>query len=124
MAKQFQVIFFRDQKGNNPLREYMTGKNDTDWIVIINVIQSLRRVGQDLLGDNMAKRIDKNLFELRKNRHRLLYAEYKPGYFIILHVFLKKTQKIPPDCLKRAKRNFSEYLSLGNYEEFIFPIDY
>lgn len=122
MHNRFPVVFFVDQNDYNPVFEYMfADTNEKDLSVLINVIQRLSRVGQDLIYTNMAKRLDPPLFELRKNRHRIIYGEYKPNCFILLFAFIKQTQKTPQEHIKQAKDNFDEYMTYGKIAFFDFP---
>ena len=69
----------------------------------------------------MTKHIEGSIWELRPLRNRFLYAYYEEGIFVVLHYFIKKTQKTPRRELERAKRNLEIYRSRreanGNMEE-------
>ncbi|MCI9320952.1 MAG: hypothetical protein HFH05_12875 [Lachnospiraceae bacterium] len=56
------------------------------------------------------RNLDGEIWELRPLRNRFLYAYYKDNRFIILHRFLKKTQKTPKREIEQAKRNLQDYL--------------
>jgi len=56
------------------------------------------------------KHIDGDIWELRPLGNRILYAYYKDNKFILLHHFIKKTQKLPPRELEQAKRNLAEHI--------------
>lgn len=43
-------------------------------------------------------------------RNRFLYAYHKDNKFIILHHFIKKTQKTPKREIEQVKRNLQDYL--------------
>lgn len=124
MKELFPVIFFVDQKGSNPVSEYMfSDKSTKDLNVIINAIQRLHRSGLNLIETNMAKYLDYDLFELRKDMHRILFAQYKPDCFILLHAFRKETKKTPLQHLVRGRKNLTEYFNYGKYYEFKTPYD-
>ena len=121
MQKRWKIAFYEDEDGNYPVQDYLfDGKNETDFIVIFNVIQRLSRTGQYLLDTNMAKRLGGDLYELRKNRHRIIYAQ-DGDRFILLSAFLKKTQKTPPKELIRAKKYLEKYRKTGKCLEFNIP---
>jgi len=70
----------------------------------------LREKGK--LGFPQAKKIDKNLFELRikhKGEYRGFYAYSSKNYIIILHFFKKKTQKTPIKNIETVKRRRKQY---------------
>ena len=125
MRRRWQIACYLNAEGHNPVVSYMfEDKNLTDLNVMINVIQRLSRVGQDLLDTKMAKRIDDSLFELIKDRHRIMYSEDKDNNrFVLLSAFLKQTQKTPPDEIEKAHRHWKEYLHTGKCEIFAVPFD-
>ena len=62
------------------------------------------------IGEPVTKHLDGEIWELRPLRNRLLYAYYKDNKFIILHHFIKKTQKTPKREIEQAKKNLQDYL--------------
>ena len=55
------------------------------------------------------KHLKGEIWELRPLRNRILYAYYENDTFIILHHFIKTTNKTPKQELEQAKRNLEEY---------------
>ena len=109
MPNRYQIALFIGQDDSNPVTEYIAAQtNEKDVILIVNVIESLARVGQDLLDTDMAKPLGGPIFELRKDRHRITYAPDQDR-FILLSAFLKRTKKTPPE---------ERVLSLSRYEEY------
>lgn len=110
-----------DEEGLMPVQEYLfAGKGEKDLSVLINVIQRLAHVGQDLLDTNMAKHIDDPIYELRKDHHRILYAQ-DGDRFVLLSAFLKQTQKTPVKEIRLAEKWFNQYLEKKGYFELHFP---
>ncbi|MFH1632638.1 MAG: type II toxin-antitoxin system RelE/ParE family toxin [Chloroflexota bacterium] len=60
------------------------------------------------------------IYELRKNRHRILYAQ-DDRRFILLSAFLKSSQKTPPTEIKLAEKRYQEYLKNHNCFELKLP---
>lgn len=54
----------------------------------------------------------KDLFEIRSGRHRILYGFHK-GDIILLNAFMKKSQTTPKGEMELALRRFGNYLSSG-----------
>jgi len=74
--------------------------------VYTRILRSIKllRDGGPFLRPPDAKKIDRNLYELRirgKESIRIFYTKTSEGY-ILLHAFKKKTQKIPRRELKLA----------------------
>lgn len=123
VPNHYQIAFFIGQDDSNPVFDYIyDDKNDTDLILIISVIQRLARVGQELLDTDMAKPLGGPIFELRKNRHRITYAQDKER-FILLSAFLKKTKKTPPQERALALKHYEEYRRFGKCQVFKLAID-
>ncbi len=66
------------------------------------------------LEEPFAKKIDKEIFEIRvksQGQWRALYAYILESMVIVLSAFQKKTQKTPIDELEKARRRLKEYQS-------------
>ncbi|MBQ5684470.1 MAG: type II toxin-antitoxin system RelE/ParE family toxin, partial [Clostridia bacterium] len=51
-----------------------------------------------------------DLWELRPGRRRVLYFYHKDNTYVLLHSFIKKTQKTPRREIEKAKRERNDYL--------------
>ncbi len=125
MRKRWQIACYIDKNNRRPVVEYMfDDKNGKDFMVIIAVIQRLSRVGTDLVDTEMSKHIDGPIFELRKDRHRIFYAEdMNNTRFVLLSAFLKETQKTPPENIQEAQDYWRDYLKTGKCEVFEIPYE-
>lgn len=61
--------------------------------------------------ENVSKKLDDNLFELKAKKARLLYFYYVGDRVVITHGFPKKGQKTPKKEIKRAKALRNQFLS-------------
>ena len=55
------------------------------------------------------KKLDKEIWELRPLRDRILFASWYNNKFILLSVFMKQTQKTPKVEIEKAKRLLEDY---------------
>ena len=55
------------------------------------------------------KKIDKEIWELRPLRDRILFASWCNNKFILLSVFMKQTQKTPKNEIEKAQMLLEEY---------------
>jgi phage-related protein len=94
--------------------------NLTDITTLINVIQRLALIGLDILDTHMAKRLEGPLYELRKDRHRILFAP-DGVRFVLLSAFLKRTQKTPRAEIELALERFEQYKRGGGFFELTLP---
>ena len=53
--------------------------------------------------------LDGEIWELRPIRDRILFAAWDGQSFILLHHFMKKTQKTPATEIRKAKQNLADY---------------
>ena len=114
----YDVIFYSDSKGKEPIAEFISKlhkKSHTDKDAKINFnkiaayINLLSKNGTRI-GEPVTKHLDGAIWELRPLDNRILYAFYKDNTFILLHLFVKRTKKLPPKELEQAKRNLADYI--------------
>ena len=65
------------------------------------------------IGEPYIKHIDKEIWELRPLRDRILFASLYNNKFVLLSVFIKKTKKTPKREIEKAKRLLEEYNKKG-----------
>lgn len=106
-----KVVFYRSEAGNEPVREWLkdSGRDDK------------RQIGEDIktaqlgwpLGMPLIRKIDKDLWEVRTKLAdgiAWVFFTVDGNYMILLHGFIKKSQKTPQSELKTALNR------LGNYK--------
>ncbi|GHV28664.1 hypothetical protein AGMMS4952_12940 [Spirochaetia bacterium] len=111
----YPVTFYKDGNGNSPIREYLKElktKENKDSRIKSNKIQdylnALRQYGTQV-GEPVVKHLVDDIWELRPLRDRLLFAKWIQGGYILLHHFIKKTQKTPRSEIEQAKRNLEDF---------------
>jgi len=119
----FEIFFYRDKNGSQPILEYiqeLASKKDKDSRIkatkIQDYIKYLGQVGVQAR-EPYAKHLDGEIYELRPIRDRILYAAWDGDSFILLHHFMKKTQKTPPSEIAQAKRNLKDYRERSKKDE-------
>ncbi len=111
----YRVFYYEDARGNSPIGDYIKSlgvKNDKDSRVklkkLLDYIAYLSREGKQAR-EPYAKHLDGEIWELRPIRDRILYAAWDGKSFILLHQFVKQTQKTPRRELEQAQRNLADY---------------
>lgn len=106
----YEIRFYRDKAGRSPVRDFMReleSRTDKESRVLRNqfaqCIRYLRQYGTRA-GSKTVKHLDGEIWELRPDRYRVLFAAWHKGSFVLLHMFLKQTQKTPLREIARAKR--------------------
>lgn len=119
----YNIYFYKDKDGKEPVAEYimgLSGKKDKDSRIKLNKIRDYIKVLSEYgtkAGEPYLKHLDGDIWELRPLRDRILFVGWKNGRFVLLHQFMKKTQKTPKREIEKAKRELSDLIERGmNYE--------
>jgi phage-related protein len=100
--------------------EELASRNDKDSRIkrpkIRDYIKYLREEGKGA-GEPYVKHLDGEIWELRPLRDRILFAAWDGQSFILLHQFIKKTQKTPDREIKQAKRELADIKERGLDDE-------
>ena len=113
----YQIIFYTDKNGtsevNNYIQQLRAKKNNKDERIKLNkitaYINQLSKRGLTI-GEPYIKHLEDNIWELRPLRNRILFAYYDNNKFILLNIFIKRTQKTPRREIDKAKKLFKKYL--------------
>ena len=112
----YKIVFYKNRKNEEPVADYikrLRNKNDKDSRIklykITNYIDKLCESGTRV-GKPFVKHIENNLWELRPIRDRILFAYYKNDTFVLLHCFMKKTNKTPRREINEANNRLKEFL--------------
>ena len=108
-GKRVPAIFFRTAAGGEPVREWLKGLPSPE---------DRKRVGEDIktvefgwpIGMPACRPLGDGIYEVRTNLvqnriARVLFYIDKKGRMVLLHGFIKKTQKTPDEDLDLAKGN-------------------
>lgn len=72
-------------------------------------IELLKKNGT-FLPENITKHIEENIWELRPGNNRIFYFFHEQETFILLHTFMKKSNKTPKREILKSKRKRDDYL--------------
>lgn len=108
-----EIHFYKDPKGNEPVLEFikeLASKDDKNSRInlkkINDYIEILRKYGT-LYGEPHIKHLEGELWELRPMKNRIIFAAWINGSYVLLHHFVKKTQKTPKREMDQAKRELA-----------------
>ena len=114
----YEIEFYEDKNGKSEVADYIKKLNTkaatskecrVNFNKIVAYMDMLEELGTRV-GEPVTKHLDGEIWELRPLKNRFLYAYYKDNKFIVLHHFIKKTQKTPKHEIEQAKRNLKDYL--------------
>jgi len=110
----YEVLYYRTISGEMPVMDYIDSlavKTDKDSQIKYRKIREYIRVlearGQSA-GQPYIKHIDGDLWELRPLRDRIFFVAWDGNRFVLLHHFMKQTQKTPQKEINQAKRNLAD----------------
>ena len=112
----YRIIFYRKANGEAPVLDYireLAGSDNKDSRIKFNkILQYIKALEENgtLAGELILKHLDGKIWELRPNRDRILFAAMVGGRFVLLHSFMKRTNKTPPREIEQAKRELADYL--------------
>ncbi len=110
----YSISFYRNSKGIEPVYEVLKKLKDSkgkDSKILFNkmndYIQLLSEHGLSL-GEPYIKHIKADLWELRPRRDRIFFVAMFDDSFILIHHFVKKTQKTPKREIEKAEKIIKE----------------
>lgn len=92
----YEIYFYKDKNGNEPVADYLTelaGKKDKDSRIKLNKIRDYVKILSEYgtrAGEPYIKHLDGNIWELRPLRDRILFVGWVNGSYVLLHHFMKK----------------------------------
>lgn len=114
------IYFYRDRQGKQPVVEYLdslAAKSDKDSRIKLKKIQDYMHILEQygkLAGEPYLKHLDGDIWELRPLRDRIFFVGWHQDSFVLLHAFMKKTQKTPSREIEKAKRELSDLKERGD----------
>ena len=99
-----RVVFFRSQSGREPVREWIKGLNPEDRRIIGEDIKTAQYGWP--LGMPLVRKLEPGLWEIRSHIASgiaRVILTMDDGLFVLLHGFIKKSQKTPADDLATAR---------------------
>jgi phage-related protein len=101
---RLEVVFYRTESGNEPVREWLQGVSKPDKRAIGGDIKTVQYGWP--LGMPVVRKMDQGLWEIRsrldKRIARILFT-VQGEQIVLLHGFIKKSPKTPREDLQLAK---------------------
>lgn len=113
MKKDYKIIYYVDEKGNIPVKEYIDNQKIKERAKIFIFINFLKE-NNGYLDEPYSKHIKGKIRELRidffKNHHRIMYFVFTGEEIILLSAFTKRTEKTPQREINKAINNYNNFL--------------
>lgn len=98
-----------DARGRSPVLEDLQKLTDEEQKKILAYISFLKERGEELRRP-MADYVGDKLYELRPKAHRALYFFMLKDYAVVVHLFRKKTDRLPDAEKKVALSRMEDFL--------------
>jgi len=119
----YKINYYADNRGEMPVKKYidgLAGKTDKNSRVklnkILDYIDALAEHGQSLSRTYM-KHIEGDIWELRPIRERIFFVAWNGDGFLLLHHFIKKSQRTPQKEIETAKRRYMDAITQETEEK-------
>ena len=112
MEEIWKVTFYSSLNGELPVKNFIDNLDEIAQGKVINTIRLLKMYGVQMGAPHARKIIGMDIWELRilgKDSIRIFYIAIQNKTFLLLHAFIKKSQKTPVKELKIAKERLREY---------------
>lgn len=113
MTMEWAIEFFRDSRGKEPVKEFLLSLTLEGRAKTLRLFELLKSQGV-LLKEPYTRQVKDKIRELRttdkSGEVRILYFAYTGETFVLLHGFLKKTQKTPVIEIGVAEKRLNEFL--------------
>jgi phage-related protein len=106
------TIIFYGEKNHAPVKQFLDNLNSNTRAKLLKIINYVENYGVNSVPKYTKKLTGTNLWEIRtlgKVNARIIYSTSKNNTIILLHGFIKKSQKTPKNDLEIAKYRLKKY---------------
>ena len=119
-TENYRVVYYIDPSGREPVKEYIDSLSKKEQVKIFALIEYLKEQ-KGYLDEPYSKHIKGKIRELRvgfaRNRHRIFYFTFFGKKIILLHAFLKRTEKTPQKEINKAIISYKNFIKYKNKYE-------
>lgn len=107
-----KIIYYTTSSGENAVRSFMESLQKQDKAKIFRIIQTIEQYGITSILPHVKKLTGSPLWEIRvlgKSNIRIIYVVITEKAVLLLHGFLKKTQRTQAKEIEVASIRFKDY---------------
>jgi len=111
-SEEWDIVYFEGGSGKTPIYDFIENLNANAKAKILNTFDLLAEYGTRLGLPHVKKVTGTELWELRilgGDSIRIFYIAMSGRVFLLLHGFIKKSQKTPKKEIKIALKRLKEY---------------
>lgn len=118
----YDIIFYRSRNGKSEIEDFLdelkqkAETSKTDRINRTKILAYLTALSQygTRIGQPAVKHIEGSIWELRPLNNRIFFFYWKDNKFVLLHHFVKKSQKTPSREIEQARMKLKDFLERSN----------
>jgi phage-related protein len=108
-SSKWSIVYYCTASGESVVEEKVLSYGAKESARILRTVDLLEEFGTGLSDDYVAH-IEEKIWELRISRYRVLYFAFHNKQFVLLHSFMKKTNKTPKKEIKIARNRLDDYI--------------
>lgn len=118
-----KIHFYKDRHGKEPVMEYLeelsAKKDKNSRIKLAKIREYILLLSEKgtRAGVPVMKHIEGDIWELRPIRDRIFFVAWVDGGYVLLHHFMKTTQKTPRREIEKAKKELEDLMERGLDDE-------
>ncbi len=110
---EFEIQFYTDNSGENLIDKFLLELSESNLVLVFKTRRAIEKLRNRVYHrEPFSKYIEPGLWELRVRSAsdilRILYTFEKGRIIILLHIFVKKKQKMPTKELEIARKRLKE----------------
>lgn len=119
----FEINFYRDRNGAEPVKEYidsLAARKDKSSRIKLNKIldyMKILSIHGTRAGEPYVKHIEGDIWELRPLSDRIFFFCWNGSRCILLHCYVKKSQKAPQREIEQALRRMNDFIERSGENE-------
>lgn len=113
MNNKYTIYYYRSPSGDTPIEKFLDSLSEKQQVKILRLFQYVNLYGLSTILPHTKKLSGTPLWEMRilgKDSIRILYAIIIENTILMLHGFIKKSQKTPTNDLHIAFNRYSEWM--------------
>lgn len=115
---KFEIVFYEDKNGKSDIYDFienlrlksLKSKDARIQYRQVSLYIELLANNGSILSSDIMKKLSGDIWELRPGHNRVLYFFCKDNKYVLLHHFVKKTQKTPKKEIDRAIKEMNDYI--------------
>jgi len=120
MASRYRVYYYVSPSGDNPVSQFLDSLSERQQAKILRLFQYMKLYGLSSILPHTKKLTGTPIWEIRilgKDNIRVLYAVPQQNFVLILHGFIKKTQKTPLKEIQIVQTRYQQWKTLHSLDK-------